>query len=81
MNTMISYTDIVTKQAVEDWADDKGFVAEDQLSLHMEEKFGAHSVHVTDANDQGDFLILQVTTDCWEEPREFALLPDGALSW
>lgn len=81
MNTNITYEDVVTKHAVENWADDKGFVAEDQLRLHLEERFGAHCVHVTSANDQGDFLVLQLTTDCWEEPREFALLADGALSW
>jgi hypothetical protein len=80
MNAM-TYADVVTKQAVENWADMKGFVAEDQLRLHLEERFGAHSIHVTSANDQGDFLVLELTTDQWEEPREFALLSDGALSW
>lgn len=84
MNINITYADVVTKQAVENWADERGFIAEDQLRLHFEdrfERFGARSIHVAAAEDQGECLILQLTADCWAEPREFALLSDGALSW
>jgi hypothetical protein len=81
MSTSVTYADVVTKQAVENWADERGLVAEEQLTLHLEERFGAHQIHVTSADDQGDFLVLHLTTDQWAEPREFALLSDGALSW
>lgn len=81
MSTIITYADVVTKQAVENWADERGLVAEDQLTMHLEERFGAHQVHVMSVDDQGDFLVLHLTTEQWTEPREFALLPDGALSW
>jgi hypothetical protein len=81
MESTITYGDVVTKQSVEDWADDKGFDAEDQIRLHLEERFAVSSIHVVNAIDQGGFLLLQLTTNCWNEPREFALLADGALSW
>lgn len=81
VSTRVTYADIVTKQAVENWADARGLVAEDQLTRHLEERFGAHQVHVTSVDDHGDFLLLHLTTDQWTDPREFALLPDGALSW
>lgn len=84
MRTTITYADVVTKQAVEDWAEVRGFSAEEQLSMHFEERFerfGASSIHITAAEDQGECLILQLTTDRWEEPKEFALLSDGSLSW
>jgi hypothetical protein len=81
MSNAVTYADVVTKQVVENWADERGFVADDQLALHMEERFRAHRVHVESANDQGDFLVLHLATDQWDDPREFALLADGALSW
>ena len=81
MHDCITYKDIATKQIIEKWADDKGFVAEEQLALHMEERFRVTSIHVVAAVDQGDFLLVRLVTDCWQEAREFALLPDGALSW
>jgi len=81
MSATITYADVATKQALESWADGKGFIAEDQLVLHLEERFGVSAIHVTTTIDQGDFLVLQLTTNCWEDPREFALLSDGALSW
>ncbi|MBS0210440.1 MAG: hypothetical protein JSS27_15970 [Planctomycetes bacterium] len=81
MESCITYADVITKQAVQDWAGGKGFDAEDQICLHLKERFSVRSIQLIAAIDQGDFLLLQLTTDCWEEPREFALLSDGALSW
>jgi hypothetical protein len=77
----MTYDDVLTKQTVEDWADGRGFDADDQIRLHLEERFAVSSIHVVSAVDQGGFLLLQLTTDRWQAPREFALLPDGALSW
>jgi hypothetical protein len=77
----ITYKDVTTRQVVDAWGKDKDFVVEEQLTLHLEERFGISSVHVIAAIDQGDFVLLQLTTNCWREPREFALLSDGALSW
>jgi hypothetical protein len=77
----LTYEDVVTKQLVEDWADDKGFDASDQLCLHLEERFDVAGIHVVSAVDKGDFLVLQLTTERWSEPREFGLLSDGSLSW
>ena len=81
MGAVVIYADEATKQIIENWADDKGFVAEEQLSLHLEERFGAGTIHVATVTDHGDFLTMQLTADSWEGQREFALLPDGALSW
>ena len=80
-DAVITYADVVTKQLVENWAEDRGFSAADQICLHVEERFGARSVRVVTAHDQGDHLVLRLLTDCWEKPKEFALLSDGALSW
>jgi hypothetical protein len=78
---MISYTDVVTKQLVENWADDKGFVAEEEIYTHLQERFGVQTINVIHAKDEGEFLMLTLTTDCWQEPREFALLSNGSLAW
>jgi hypothetical protein len=80
-SSAISYRDPTIKQLVDDWGDDKGLVATDQIAMHLEERFHVATVHVVAAVDQGDFLILQLTTDRWQEPREFGLLSDGSLSW
>lgn len=77
----LTYEDVVTKQLVEDWADDKGFNASDQLCLHLEERFDVAEIHVVAAVNQGDFLMLRLTTERWAEPREFGLLSDGSLTW
>jgi hypothetical protein len=38
----ISYRDPSIKQLTDDWGDDKGLVATDQIAMHLEERF-----HVT----------------------------------
>ena len=77
----MTYADVLTKQMVEDWADDRGFSAADKIALHLEERFNLREVNVVSARDQGSFLLLQLSADCWTEPREFALLDDGSLAW
>jgi hypothetical protein len=77
----LTYENVVTKQLVEDWADDKGFVASNLICLHLEERFGVTTIHVVAAVDQVDFLLLQLTTERWPEPREFGLLSSGSLTW
>jgi hypothetical protein len=77
----ISYRDPAIRQLVDDWGYDKGLVATDQIALHLQERFRVAAIDVVAAVDQGDFLILQITTDRWQEPREFGLLSDGSLSW
>jgi hypothetical protein len=78
---VISYRDVVTKQLVENWADDKGIVAEEEICTHLQERFGVQVVNLIHAKDEGEFLLLILTTDCWQEPREFALLSSGSLAW
>ena len=29
----------------------------------------------------GDFMVLRLTRDPWDKPREFGLLSDGSLAW
>ena len=77
----ITYGDPMIQQLLEDWANDKGFVAADQIAMHLEERFQVAAIHVAAAVSQGDFLILQLTTDRWQEPREFGLLSNGSLTW
>lgn len=81
MSNAVAYADVVTKQVVENWADERGLVAEDQRAVHLKERFRRHRIHVTSANEQGDVLVVHLTTDPWAEPREFALLSDSAFSW
>lgn len=77
----ITFEEFETKQAVENWAMAWGLVAEVQLGLHFEERFSAKHVHVLSAEDKGEILVLQLTTDKWQEPKDFALLTDGSLCW
>jgi hypothetical protein len=81
MSSIVSYPDMITKETVEQWANERGLVAEHQIALHMKERFGARHIVVNSADTQDGFLILHLTTDQWTEPREFALLADGSLSW
>jgi len=77
----ITYADILTKQMVEDWADEKGFDAADEIALHLEERFSLNEVHVLSALERDGFLLLQLSSDGWTDRREFALLDDGSLVW
>lgn len=79
--TTIAFQDVVTKQMVENWADDKGFIASEEICLHLEERFEVQRVVVHQAEDKGDFLSLMISTDQWSEPREFALTSAGSLAW
>jgi hypothetical protein len=49
--------------------------------LNMEDRFSVSCVHIAEVRDEGAFLMLRVTTDHWNEPREFALLDTGSLAW
>jgi hypothetical protein len=77
----VSYTDVITKQLAENWGDEKGFDAAEQICMHLQERFGIKSIRLIQAKDNGEFLLLTLTTDCWQEAREFALLSNGSLSW
>ncbi len=77
----ITFADVLIKQMIEDWGDNKAFDAAEQILLHMQERFSVSAVHVVEARDEGAFLILRLTTVCWSEPREFALLGNGSLAW
>ncbi len=78
---VVAYDDDYTEQIVEEWASEQGFIAEEQICLHLAERFDASSIRFVTAEDHGDFLALQVWADCWEGQREFVLMPDGAISW
>ncbi len=77
----VTFADVLVKQLVQDWGDDKNFDADEKISLHMEERFGAKSIHVAAASEEEEQLLLRITTDQWAEPREFALLSNGSLAW
>lgn len=77
----IEFEDVLTKQLVDDWADARGFIAADEISLHLEERFGVERIVIHNADDQGDFLLLKISTDQWTDQREFALMSTGSLAW
>jgi hypothetical protein len=77
----ISYADVLSKQVVENWGDDKGFDAEETIATHMAERFQASAIHIVQVKDEGDNLIVCITTELWEVPKEFALLSSGSLVW
>ena len=77
----IQYANILTKQVVENWADEKGFSVEEQIRVHMEQLFEVNEILILDAKNEGDHLMLTVSTHVWPESREFALLSNGSLAW
>ena len=81
MSINVAYEDAATKHAMESWADDKEFAAEEQLVMHLEERFDVTRVRVLSAETHPGFLMLRLLADSWDEPREFALMDDGAISW
>lgn len=79
--TKVEFENGLTKQLVEDWADARGFVAEDRISLHLEERFGIERIVIHSADNQGDFLLLKVSSEQWTDQREFVLMSTGSLAW
>ncbi len=79
--TTVKFENGLTKQSVEDWADARGFLAEDRISLHLEELFGIERIVIHSADNQGEFLLLKVSSEQWTDQREFALMPTGSLAW
>ncbi|MBL4886456.1 MAG: hypothetical protein JKY95_18250 [Planctomycetaceae bacterium] len=79
--TCLDFESVLIKQMIEDWADDKGFITSDEICLHLEECFDIDHIVIHEAIDQGDLLMLKITTNKWSEPREFALLSTGSLVW
>ncbi len=77
----ISYADVLSKQLVENWGDDKGFDAQETIAAHMQERFEVKTIHILEVKDEREQLMLQITTELWEKPREFALLSSGSLAW
>lgn len=77
----LTYADAITKQFVERWGADHGSDAPTLLRLHIEARFGARAIKVTDATEDAGNLILQIESDKWEHRREFGLLPNGSLAW
>ncbi len=77
----IFYANVLFKQLVENWCDDKGFDAQETIAMHMEERFEVKIIHILEVENEGEWLILRMTTDLWQEPREFALLSSGTLAW
>lgn len=76
---MLRFADIIVKQRVEEWADGLDFDPTEQLRLVLGDKFGTMRFLVHDAQPEGDFIILKISTDRWLEPREFALFQSGSL--
>lgn len=79
--TTVKFENVLTKQLVEVWSDARGFLAEDMISLHLEEVFGIEQIVIHSADNQGDFLLLKVSTDQWADHRKFALMSTGTLAW
>jgi hypothetical protein len=80
-STTITYADILMKEMIKNWGDNRGLDVADQIGSNMEDRFSVSEIHVVEARDQGAFLTLRVTTDRWSKPREFALLDSGSLAW
>ena len=79
MNSSITYSDILVKQRVESWADGLPFDPEEQILMLIEVKFGIVKVNVVDAQVKDDFILLQIESNLWKEPKEFGLLKTGSL--
>jgi hypothetical protein len=77
----ISYADVLSKQLVENWGDNKGFDAEETILMHLEERFEVEQFEIVRAKDEGDQLILEISAEQWEKPKEFGLLSNGSLVW
>ncbi len=80
-SAQITYGDVLIKQLIENWGDNRGFSAAEKIGLNIEDRFSVTQIHVVEAKDEGAFLMLRMTTDRWSEPREFAILDDGSLAW
>lgn len=79
---VITYSDVLTKQLVQDWGDAHNQDAEESITMHFEQRrFALKEVRVETARIEGELLFLQIGSDLWSAPREFALTPEGSLLW
>jgi hypothetical protein len=77
----ISYSSVVVKQQVENWAEGLEFDPEEQIHMLLEDKFGPVKVTVVEVHPEASCLMLTIATDLWKEPRDFVLLRSGSLAW
>ncbi|MGA2066674.1 MAG: hypothetical protein ABSG86_16985 [Thermoguttaceae bacterium] len=49
----ITYADVLTRQLIENWGDNKGFNAVEQIMLNMEDRFSVSCVHIAEVRDEG----------------------------
>lgn len=80
-NVSVEYADAGVAQRVSVWAKTSGINAEEQLLLHLGEKFGIQEMNILKAQEDGDSLLILVATKQWNSPREFALLSNGSFVW
>lgn len=77
----VEFADVITKQTVENWGDDKGLDAVGKIHAHFRERFGLGRFCILSAKDNTDHLELEVKSDQWDRAREFALDSAGNLIW
>jgi len=77
----VTFANVLTKQLLQDWGDVSHIDAEEAIVLHFEERFDVKNIHVESARDDGEHLLLNVATDLWSVPREYALSREGSLIW
>jgi hypothetical protein len=77
----ITYSDVPTKQLIENWGENNGFDAAECIALNLEHRFSVNQIHIVEARDETGFIVLRVACDTWSEPREFALMDTGSLAW
>lgn len=77
----VTYSDVVIKQRIENWAVGLEFNPDEQIYMLFEDKFEVKEITIINARPEGDAMMLTVRTDVWKEPREFALLKSGGLAW
>ena len=78
---VITFSDVLTKQLVQDWGDVSNVDAEESIALHFEELFSVKRIYVESARNDGETLLLKVATDLWSASREYALSREGSLIW
>ena len=81
MSHTVQYVDTLQKEVVENWSKNNGFNAEESIIMHMQSRFNANAICICGVRDEGDHMILDIATEIWDKPREFALFSSGSLMW
>lgn len=67
------------RERLRSWGDGLGFDPIEQLAVLLNERFGINMLIVHDVKDEGDFVVVAVSSDTWQTPQEFALFQSGTI--